>query len=178
MQINSFVAVLDTCVLAPMPVADTLLRLAEEPCFYLPRWSQHILDELRRTLTVKLGYTNQQADRRLNVMRDYFPEALVADYEDLIPSMKNDPKDAHVLAAAVRCSAHAIITDNKQDFPTSVLGQYSIECLSAGEFLEHQYHLDNDGFIALISTQAAEIGKPLSWLLARLPKNVAALIKA
>src|ERR1700722_15265240 len=88
---NSFVAVLDTCVLAPMPVADTLLRLAEEPCFYLPRWSPHILDELRRTLIGKFGYTDQQADRRLNVMRDFFPEALVGDYEDLIPSMKNHP---------------------------------------------------------------------------------------
>ena len=178
MRVNSFVAVLDTCVLAPMPVADTLLRLAEEPCFYLPRWSQHILEELRRTLIGKFGYTDQQADRRLNVMRDFFPEALVGHYEDLIPSMKNHPRDAHVLAAAIRCSAHAIVTDNKRDFPAGLLGQYSIECLSAGEFLEHQYHLDHDGFIALISTQAADIGKPLSWLLARLPKNVAALIKA
>jgi predicted nucleic acid-binding protein len=161
-----------------MPVADTLLRLAEEPCFYLPRWSEHILEELRRTLIVKFGYAEQQADRRLGVMRECFPEAIISSYEDLIPLMRNNPKDAHVLAAAIRCSAHAIITDNKRDFPASVLAQYSIECLTAGQFLEHQYHLDSDGFIALISTQAEEIGKPLSWLLPKLPPNVAALIKA
>src|SRR5436305_10152730 len=142
MQINGFVAVLDTCVLAPMPIADTLLRLAEEPCFYLPRWSDHILTELHRTLSVKFRYTEQQAERRIQVMREYFPESLVTGYEDLIPMMKNEPKDAHVLAAAVRCSAHTIVTDNKGDFPAQVLSQYSIECLSAGEFLEHQYHLD------------------------------------
>lgn len=177
MQINSFIAVVDACVLAPMPVADTLLRLAEEPCFYLPRWTEQILGEVNRTLTTKFGYTQVQADRRLGVMRDYFPEALVSDYEDLIPSMRNNPGDAHVLAAAVRCSAHAIITDNKKHFPGNVLAQYSIECLSAGEFLEHQYHLDSDGFISLLSAQADDIGKPLSWLLRKLPRNVASLIK-
>ena len=41
------VAVLDTCVLAPMPLCDTLLRLAEEPAFYTPKWSGDILRELR-----------------------------------------------------------------------------------------------------------------------------------
>jgi hypothetical protein len=34
--------VLDACVLIPMPLADTLLRMAEEPRLYLPRWSQMI----------------------------------------------------------------------------------------------------------------------------------------
>jgi hypothetical protein len=29
-QTNAFVVVLDTCVLTPMPLCDTLLRLAEE----------------------------------------------------------------------------------------------------------------------------------------------------
>lgn len=33
---SQYVAVLDTCVLAPMPLCDTLLRLAEEPAFYIP----------------------------------------------------------------------------------------------------------------------------------------------
>jgi hypothetical protein len=40
------VAVLDTCVLAPMPLCDTLLRLAEEPALYTPK-SADILRELR-----------------------------------------------------------------------------------------------------------------------------------
>jgi hypothetical protein len=30
MKISQYVTILDSCVLAPMPVADTLLRLAEE----------------------------------------------------------------------------------------------------------------------------------------------------
>jgi predicted nucleic acid-binding protein len=178
MRINSFIAVLDTCVLAPMPIADTLLRLAEELAFYLPRWSEHILSELHRTLTVKFHYTEAQARRRIGVMREFFPEALVTGYEAFIPSMKTDCGDAHVLAAAVRCSAHAIITDNKRDFPAEVLREYSIECLSAGEFPEHQYHLDNDGFISLLAAQAEDISRPLSWLISRLPTNVAALIQA
>jgi len=40
---------LDACVLIPMPLADTLLRMAEAPRLYLPKWSQAILDEVRAT---------------------------------------------------------------------------------------------------------------------------------
>jgi hypothetical protein len=35
---------LDACVLIPMPLADTLLRMAEEPRLYVPKWSQLIMD--------------------------------------------------------------------------------------------------------------------------------------
>jgi hypothetical protein len=38
--------VLDACVLIPMPLADTLLRLAETPRPYSPRWSGAIMDEV------------------------------------------------------------------------------------------------------------------------------------
>ena len=38
--------VLDACVLIPMPLADTLLRMAEAPRLYLPQWSQRIMDEV------------------------------------------------------------------------------------------------------------------------------------
>jgi hypothetical protein len=34
-----FTAVLDACVLLPMPPADTLLRMAERPRLYVPKWS-------------------------------------------------------------------------------------------------------------------------------------------
>lgn len=103
-----------------MPVADTLLRLAEEPAFYIPKWSPHILDEVRRTL-VRFGYSQPQIDRRIEKMTGAFPEALTVDYEDLIEAMKNDPKDRHVLACAIRSTSHAIVTSNKKHFPAPAL---------------------------------------------------------
>jgi hypothetical protein len=110
-------------------------------------------------------------------MRTAFPESIVTGYEGLIPAMKNNPKDAHVLAAAVQCGAHAIVSDNKRHFPKAALAEYSLECLTAGEFLERQFHFDRNRFNSVITSQAADIGKPLNWLLARLPRNVAALIR-
>src|SRR5277367_622767 len=67
MRISPFVAVLDACVLAPMPIADTLLRLAEEPAFYTPRWSADILKEIERTLLERFGYNPTQVARRIDV---------------------------------------------------------------------------------------------------------------
>ncbi len=45
--------VLDACVPIPMPLADTLLRMAETPGLYLPKWSQLIMDEVTRNLSAK-----------------------------------------------------------------------------------------------------------------------------
>ncbi|WP_206069184.1 PIN domain-containing protein [Kocuria sp. KD4] len=47
--------------------------------------------------------------------------ALVENYESLVPAMTNDPKDRHVLAAAVRSRAELIVTSNQKDFPTTAL---------------------------------------------------------
>ena len=76
--------------MAPMPVADTLLRLAElNPPFFRPIWSRDILDEVKRTI-LKFGYTEVQASRRIDAMDEAFPEALVTGYETLIDAMQND----------------------------------------------------------------------------------------
>jgi len=42
----TFSAVLDACVLIPMPLADTLLRLAAGPRLYLPKWIERIMAEV------------------------------------------------------------------------------------------------------------------------------------
>ena len=47
-----------------MPLCDTLLRLAEDPATYIPKWSNDILRELRSTLQ-RMGYGQTQADRRI-----------------------------------------------------------------------------------------------------------------
>lgn len=164
MPSDRYIAVLDACVLAPMPVADTLLRLAEEPAFYTPRWSVAILQETERTLLRRFHYTEAQVQRRIAAMHKAFPDAMVEGYEPLISSMSNDEGDRHVLAAAVKCGAHAIVTDNKRHFPESALAPYDLECLTADEFIEHQYQLDPDSFINVLVSQAADI----HWSLAQL----------
>ena len=41
--------VLDACVLADFIISDLLLRMAEDPALILPRWSEEIFAEVRRT---------------------------------------------------------------------------------------------------------------------------------
>ena len=84
-----------------MPVADTLLRLAEPPALYEARWSSEIMAEVTRTLVSRFGKTPQKALYREAAMREFFPDSMVENYQRLIPEMETHPKDRHVLAAAV-----------------------------------------------------------------------------
>jgi predicted nucleic acid-binding protein len=111
--------VLDACVLIPMPLADTLLRMAEAPRLYLPRWSQAIMDEVTRNLIAKWDMAPEKARQREEELRRHFPEAWVEGYEPLIEAMTNDPGDRHVLAAAVRSHSDLIVTYNRRHFPAA-----------------------------------------------------------
>jgi predicted nucleic acid-binding protein len=159
---NQYVVVLDACVLAPMPLADTLLRLAEDPAFYVPRWTRMILDEVHGVLVEKLGRSKDQADRRIRVMNEHFEDALVEGFEGLIPAMRNNEKDRHVLAAAVATGADAIVSCDTSGFPEQSLAPYRIEWLSPDDFLVHQFHLEPDLLHEKIKHQALARGKTVN----------------
>ncbi len=76
-----FRVVLDACVLIPMPLADTLLRMAEAPRLYLPRWSQRIMDEVTRNLIAKWDMPFERVRRREEELRRHFPAASVQAWE-------------------------------------------------------------------------------------------------
>lgn len=102
---SSFGAILDANVLIKARPRDTLLRAAEKN-LYRPYWTEEILEEVRRNLAamlMKRGHTHAAAAAQhlIDELRAQFPEALVEGYEALTLSMTNDPKDRHVLAAAV-----------------------------------------------------------------------------
>jgi predicted nucleic acid-binding protein len=137
----SFRVVLDACVLVPSLLCDVLLHLAEDD-LYNPLWSAEILDETQRALVGKLGVDPERAQRRLGQMRRAFPSAEVDDYESLIPAMTHDPKDRHVLAAAVRGNADLIVTANIKDFPASALDMYGLSAVHPDDFLLDQLDLD------------------------------------
>ncbi len=80
--------VLDACVLAPMPLADTLFRLAETPRLYSPRWSDDILAEVASTLTGKLGLSIEQARYRESELRKHFPENIDLGVDELLVRLR------------------------------------------------------------------------------------------
>jgi predicted nucleic acid-binding protein len=129
------VAVLDACVLVPMPVADTLLRLAEPPALYEARWTEQILAEVTRTLAVRFGKSRAKALYCAAAMREFFPDSLVESYQDLIADMKNEAKDRHVLAAAVACHADYLITFNLKHFVWQPAEAYKVAAIGPSTFL-------------------------------------------
>ena len=175
-QTDASVVVLDTCVLAPMPLCDTLLRLAEHPAFYMPRWSAGILDELRRVLR-RMEYSESQAERRIAAMRAAFEDACVTSYAGLVPSMTNDAKDRHVLAAAVRAGANAILTENVKHFPAKSRAPYGIGVLTPDQFLTRQFHLNRELLEEKLRGQAAARRVPYEDLVRRLAKWAPSLPK-
>jgi predicted nucleic acid-binding protein len=149
----AFPALLDTCVLYPAYLCDTLLRLAEAEA-YRPLWSADILTELRRNV-IEAGIPADRIDHRIAHMSHSFPDAMVTGYESLIDGMANDPKDRHVLAAAVRANAEVIVTFNVRDFPEPALKPYDIFAVHPDDFLLDQLDLYPGLTLDVLDQQAA-----------------------
>ena len=164
--------VLDACVLIPMPLADTLLRMAEAPRIYLPKWSQSIMDEVTRNLIAKWDMPDEKARRREEELRRHFPESWVDGFEPLMDAMKNDPGDRHVLAAAVRSHSELIVTYNRRHFPAVSLKDWEVDVQGPSAFLRGLYDLDAGLFVGKLHEQAGAIGVSIQRLLLSLNKNV------
>ena len=153
---TAFRVVLDACVMLPQTLNNLLLTLADAEMFR-PVWMQELLDEVQRNLTTaKFGKSPAQASRRVGQMRTAFPfaEEESRGYRELIPAMTNDPKDRHVLAAAVRSGASVIVTANLKDFPSDTLAPFDVEAV----------HPDDSCAINSISTRKRCSTACSSWL--------------
>lgn len=169
---SDYSAILDACVLLPMPLADTLLRMAETPRLYVPKWSDEIMDEVSRNLVSKWKKTPEQAALRERALRAHFPEAWVDEYGSLVPLMTNDPKDRHVVAAAAKSDTKLIVTYNAKDFPPSSLDPWGIERQGPSTFLMNLYDLDPGIVVRKLTDQARNVGLSLEALLLKLQVNV------
>ena len=75
----------------------------------------------------------------LSLLRTAYPEAEIAADTAMERSLSNHPKDRHVLAAAIRAHADAIVTFNRKDFPASALSPWKVRVVHPDEFLLSLY---------------------------------------
>jgi predicted nucleic acid-binding protein len=150
---------LDTNALYGSDFADTLLSLADERVFK-PKWSADVLSELRRNLVQKAGISGSNADRRIKQMQRAFPAAEVKGYEDLIAKMTNDPKDRHVLAAAVKSGARELVTFNLKDFPPQSTRPHGVRIVHPDDFLRSQLSSNPRGVLKALEEQVGRAKNP------------------
>jgi hypothetical protein len=73
--------IIDACVLANFSLCDTLLRLAEEPRLFEPKWSDEIIQETTRTLESKLHWPSTLVAYLESELRAHLSDAWVSGYE-------------------------------------------------------------------------------------------------
>ena len=159
LQSSRFPVVLDSCVLYPMYLRDTLLRVAEAG-LYRVHWSQEILDGALRNLVANQKMQIQQVNRLEVQINRAFPDAMLNVTDRLIPCMDKYEGDRHVLAAALIAKAHVIVTENIKHFPAVVLSQYQVEAQSADQFLTYLHDLFPQEIRQVLQTQANDLKKP------------------
>lgn len=168
---------LDANVLVPYDLTCLFLALAQQEVCEV-RWSDAVLEEVRRALIVKLGLAPDRADRRLQAMQAGFPEASVApDVEDRTRDLGCDPKDRHVLDAAISGAATHLVTANLRDFDAEVAETFGV-CVEHPDdffmelFTENQIGMRRSIAVELAhrcegSGSAAQLLKSLAGLLPR-----------
>lgn len=138
---------------------DVILRVAEQGCFD-PYWSEDVLVELHRNLVEVADISDVSARGRISAMAEAFPTAAVTGYEPLIPSMTCDPKDRHVLAAAVTGRCEVLVTFNTDDFPDASFSAFGLGVVHPDPFLLDQLDLHPVGVQRALLGFCVEAARP------------------
>jgi hypothetical protein len=101
------------------------------------------MEEVARNLVLDGRASDDQAARLAAAMGGAFDGAAVPEdaMARLEPAMTDDPRDGHVLAAAVASEAQAIVTFNLKDFPPEACEPFAIEAIHPDDFLLDLYEL-------------------------------------
>jgi hypothetical protein len=157
----AFVVLYDACVLYPAPLRDLLVRLANTGVVRA-RWSAAILDEcFRNLLEHRPDLKPESLQRTRELMTRAVPDCMVSGFESLIDGLVlPDVDDRHVLAAAIRAGAQAIVTFNLDDFPAQRLASYNIEAKHPDDFVIDTIDLSVGTVARVVAEQAGALKNP------------------
>lgn len=155
-----FTVVYDACVLYPAPLRDLLMRLALTDLFKA-QWTDDIHEEWINALLRRDQYKREDLERVRDLMDAHVRDAKVVGYQDLIDTLElPDENDRHVLAAAIKCNADAIVTFNLKDFPEEILSKYEIEAIHPDDFICYQIDLSSGKACSAIKDQRKALKNP------------------
>ena len=157
-----YTALLDANVLYSVAICDALIEVAATG-IYAAKWSKEIDDEWIRNLAKNKNRREADFHNRRDFMHEACPDWEVTEdsWKAIEPCMKlPDPKDHHVLAAAIAGHADAIVTKNIQDFPNSAVAPFGISVLHPDEFLLQQLQLDPLLVLPAFKTMRARLKNP------------------
>ena len=154
-------AILDANILFPADLRNTFMYLTLTGAFNA-RWTAQIHEEwIRNVLKTRPDLTRASLERTRQLMDRHALDALVEDYEFLIPTLElPDADDRHVLAAAIHARAETIVTWNTKDFPARVLEPFGIEARNPDEFLLSLWSPQRAQFLDGLRTQRASLKNP------------------
>lgn len=157
----AFTVVYDACVLYPAPLRDLLIGIAGTG-IVRARWSDQILDECFRNVALnRPDIPAERRDRTRALMNTAVPDCLVSDYHALVGALSlPDEDDRHVLAAAIRCGAQAIITFNLKDFPLEVLASFDNEAKHPDDFVHDTLGLAEGAVLEVLTKQVERLKNP------------------
>jgi predicted nucleic acid-binding protein len=159
--VAKYTAVFDACVLYPAPLRDLLMSVAMTEQFRA-KWTDEIQNEWMRNLLAKReDLTEVQLQRTVELMNQSIPDCLVENYEEFKDSLElPDPGDHHVLAAAIKCQADVIVTNNLKDFPQAAMDKYHIDVQSPDVFLNHLFDLNPVAFCKAVHGMRKRLHNP------------------
>lgn len=135
-MISTFTALIDANVFYSVRLRSLVLWSAQTDCFRA-RWTDAIHDEwIAHLLENRPDLNRETLQRTRDAMDGSVPDCLVTGYEPLIEGLSlPDPKDRHVLAAAIAARANVIVTFNLKDFPEDILSGSGLHACHPDEFL-------------------------------------------
>ncbi|SCC90857.1 hypothetical protein SCG7109_AX_00060 [Chlamydiales bacterium SCGC AG-110-M15] len=154
----NFTVVYDSCILYPFTLRTLFVELAMTGLFQA-KWTKQIHTEWTESLhRNNPKCTKEYLEKLKTLLNNAIPDSLVTDYDGLVPTLNlPDNNDRHVLAAAIRCGAQAIVTNNLKDFPDGSIKSYDIEALDADTFICLQFGLSQGKVLSAVK-------KSRSWL--------------
>ena len=154
-------AILDANVLFPADLRNTFMYLALADAFSA-RWTAQIHEEwIRNVLKTRPELTRAALERTRQLMDKHALDAIVEDYQWLIPTLQlPDADDRYVLAAAIHAQAEVIVTWNLKDFPAHSLNPFGIEALNPDQFLLSIWSSRRVQILDGLRTQRASLKNP------------------